>query len=150
VLVGDGPARAALEGRAAELGLGGLVQWRGYLSERRPYLDALAAADAFVHPSTAEGFPKVVLDAMAVGLPVIARPAGMLAQLGHGMNSPIVRLGDSLADALDVLGANADGQSGWTSLAERGNAFVRRHTRSAEAAAVVARLQTRWPALPWA
>jgi glycosyltransferase involved in cell wall biosynthesis len=132
-----------------QLALGGLVRWTGYLSERGPYLAALASTDIFVHPSPAEGFPKVVLDAMAAGLPVIARPAGTLAQLGNGTDSPIIRLGDSLADALDTLGAVTGGQRGWASFAQRGHAFVRRHTRGVEAAAVVARLQTRWPALPW-
>jgi hypothetical protein len=151
VLVGDGPARPALAALSAQLGLDDLVHWRGYLSERQPYLDALASADAFVHPSTAEGFPKVVLDAMAVGLPVLARPAGMLAQLGRGAGSPIIPLADSLADALGTLGANAyaDGQSGWIRFADQGHDFVQRHTRGAEAAAVVALIRTRWPALPW-
>ncbi|HEU0242517.1 MAG TPA: glycosyltransferase, partial [Candidatus Limnocylindrales bacterium] len=69
-LVGDGPARATLESRAAALGIADRVRFAGYLAEREPYLRAIAAADAFVSPSPAEGFPKAVLDAMAVGVPV--------------------------------------------------------------------------------
>ena len=51
---------------------------------------ALAAADVFVFPSPAEGFPKVVLDAFAVGLPVVATRAGALAELADaGLIDPI-------------------------------------------------------------
>ena len=84
VILGDGPARASLEARATRLGVGDRIHWLGFIADRPTYLDALASCDLFVFPSPAEGFPKVVLDAMAVGLPVIASGAGSLAELSRG------------------------------------------------------------------
>jgi hypothetical protein len=144
-LIGDGPAGPELRAIAGRLGLDRATRFTGYIAERRPYLDMLATADAFVFPSEAEGFPKVILDAMAVGLPVFARPAGSLAQLDP---APFVRLGDLTATvrSLDAAGPG----SGWSDVAARGHAFAASHTRQAEVTRLVARWQARWPGLPWA
>ena len=81
---GRSSSRSSATGRTAErlvelastLGVGDRIHWSGHVADRATYLDRLAAADAFVFPSPAEGFPKVVLDAFAVGLPVLATPVG--------------------------------------------------------------------------
>ena len=78
-LLGDGPDRARLVDLAASSGAGDRIRWSGHIADRATYLDHLAAADAFVFPSPSEGFPKVVLDAFAVGLPV-ARDLGRRAR----------------------------------------------------------------------
>jgi glycosyltransferase involved in cell wall biosynthesis len=80
-LLGDGPGRGEFEQRARSSGIDGRVRWLGYVADRRTYLERLAEADVFVFPSPAEGFPKVVLDAMAVGVPVVATKVGEL----HGL-----------------------------------------------------------------
>jgi len=75
MVVGDGPERPRLERRARELG----VQDRVYFAGRRPKKEALglmAACDLFVLNSAYEGLPHVVLEAMALGLPVVATAAG--------------------------------------------------------------------------
>jgi glycosyltransferase involved in cell wall biosynthesis len=75
VVVGDGPERPRLERRARELG----VQDRVYFAGQRPKKEALglmAACDLFVLNSAYEGLPHVVLEAMALGLPVVATAAG--------------------------------------------------------------------------
>lgn len=146
-IVGDGPARAALEAEAARLGVADRIRWHGYLAARGPYLDALAAVDVFVFPSPAEGFPKVVLDAFAVGLPVVATRSGTLASLRHDRVEP-VPTGDpeALAAAIRWLaGDPARAQA----LRAAGSAFVAAHRRPAEAARLVARWRSRFPALPW-
>lgn len=146
-LVGDGPLRPTLEARARALGIAGLVAFAGYLGERRPYLERLARADLFVHPSAAEGFPKVVLDAMAVGLPVVAVPAGQLAPLaGAGILEGVSPSAADLAGALRALAGDALRRA---SLSVAGSGFVARHTRPAEAARLVARWRAAWPDLPW-
>ncbi|HYO41649.1 MAG TPA: glycosyltransferase [Candidatus Limnocylindrales bacterium] len=145
-LVGDGPEAAALASRAAALGIGHRVRFLGHVAEREPYLRLLAAADLFVTASPAEGFPKAVLDAMAAGLPVIAVPAGRLADLAadgataHGAAILPVRAGDprSLADAVGRLAADP----GWAMrLRAAGTAFASSHTLPAEAARLAAALR---------
>ena len=69
-LVGNGPLRAELTARASELGISGHVD---FLGERTDVPDLLNKMDMFVLPSyTGEGMANCILEAMAVGLPVIA------------------------------------------------------------------------------
>ena len=101
-------------------------------------MDALASCDMFVFPSPAEGFPKVVLDAMAVGLPVVATPSGALGSLTvAGVIEGAGARPDPLAAAVTNLGAAGFEAIG---LRNRGQAFVAAHTRPAEAARLVLRL----------
>lgn len=146
-IIGEGPARGALEAEAQRLGVAEHVHWHGYLTDRGPYLDALAAADLFVFPSPAEGFPKVVLDAFAVGLPVIATPSGTLRALVRDRVIPVIA-GDASALASAVRGL-ADDPLRAAGLRATGSAFVAAHTRPAEVARLVARWRTRFPTLPW-
>jgi len=69
VVVGDGPERADLTARAQALGVAGRVHLVGF--DPRP-VRHLATADALVLASRSEGMPNVVLEALAVGTPVIA------------------------------------------------------------------------------
>ncbi len=73
-LVGDGPERPALEQSAAALGL--LPDHLAFLGRRRDVPALLRRADMLVLSSGYEGFPNVVLEAMAARLPVITTPAG--------------------------------------------------------------------------
>jgi glycosyltransferase involved in cell wall biosynthesis len=138
VIVGDGPARASLEARAQRLGIGDRIHWLGYVADRATYMDALASCDLFVFPSPAEGFPKVILDAMAAGLPVIASGAGSLAELRHGgvVGRMAVERPAEVAAAVRTLAASpGDGDR----LRHAGHEFAADHTRSAEAARLIAR-----------
>jgi phosphatidylinositol alpha 1,6-mannosyltransferase len=82
VVAGDGPSLPALRASAHPA-----VRFLGNL-ERRTELPALyASADAFVYASLTETLGLVVLEAMASGLPVIATPAGGVADhLRHEEN----------------------------------------------------------------
>ena len=148
-VLGDGPDRDRLHGLGAASGAGGRITWAGHVADRMAYLDRLAAADVFVFPSSAEGFPKVVLDAFAVGLPVVATRAGALAELAD-------------AALVDVLPRPDAGSilAGLTALRERAPVvvaadrrraydFVAAHTRPAEAARLVGHWRLWWPDLPW-
>lgn len=101
IILGDGPEREALAGRIAERGLGDRVLLPGFLENPFPLI---AAADCYVLPSNAEGFPNGLVEAMALGLPVVStdcasgpseilaeRPRGGLAGLdcaAHGLLVP--------------------------------------------------------------
>lgn len=70
LLVGDGPARPALEAQRAALGLEQAVHFAGAVTyETVP--SYLAAADLFVTASTSEVHPLTVIEALAAGLPVV-------------------------------------------------------------------------------
>jgi len=71
-VVGDGPERAALAARAAELGFGSKVDFRGYVDGWGDELPGIyRQADLFVFPSLKEGFGMVIIEAMACGTPVL-------------------------------------------------------------------------------
>jgi glycosyltransferase involved in cell wall biosynthesis len=79
-LVGDGSMREAIRARAATLGLAGRVRLAGALSGddvRKEILDARA----LVLPSLAEGLPVVLMEALALGRPVIATSVGGVPEL---------------------------------------------------------------------
>jgi sugar transferase (PEP-CTERM/EpsH1 system associated) len=73
VLIGDGPERAALSRLAGQLGLETRVEFRGHRDDVPQLLQAL---DLFVLPSLSEGMSNTVLEAMAVGLPILASDVG--------------------------------------------------------------------------
>jgi glycosyltransferase involved in cell wall biosynthesis len=103
VLAGDGPAREALERRAAEPDLAGRVRFAG---ARRDVHRLLAAYDLFVQPSLWEGFGLTVLEAMAMERAVVATAVG--GQPGivrDGIDGVLVPPGDprALAAAVTAL-----------------------------------------------
>ncbi|MBN1678693.1 MAG: glycosyltransferase [Anaerolineae bacterium] len=69
MIAGDGALRDSLEAEAAALGLAGRVHFLGWQPD--PYV-ILAALDVLLAPSLWEGFGLVFLEAMALGVPVIA------------------------------------------------------------------------------
>lgn len=78
VIVGSGPLDAPLRREVASRGLGDRVQ---FLGERSDVPALLASSDLFVLPSRSEAFPNGVLEAMAVGLPVVATRVGGVPEL---------------------------------------------------------------------
>ncbi len=80
VVVGDGPDRRWLEQTLAAKGLADAVRVVGDVPNRSlaPYY---GAADVFVMPSREEGFPHVVLEAMAYGVPLIVSDAGAVKEI---------------------------------------------------------------------
>lgn len=124
-VLGDGSERARLEGRTRALGLSERVTFRGFLPQRE-CAAALGASDALVLPSLYECGGAVVLEAMAMGLPVIATrwggPAdyldsetGILVEPSsregfvHGLAAAMVRLARS-PEERQRLGAAARGR----------------------------------------
>jgi N-acetylgalactosamine-N,N'-diacetylbacillosaminyl-diphospho-undecaprenol 4-alpha-N-acetylgalactosaminyltransferase len=69
VILGEGPEREALIRKIDDLGLTDRVLMPGFA--KNPFA-LLCRADAFVLPSSSEGFPNCLLEAMAVGVPVIS------------------------------------------------------------------------------
>lgn len=75
LITGQGPAEDHLRARISALGLAGAVRFLGYLDRADELPAAYAAADAFVFASRTETQGLVLLEAMAMGLPVVALAA---------------------------------------------------------------------------
>ncbi len=69
VITGDGEERATLQELISKLGLGDRVLLTGYLANPYPILKS---AGVFVSSSNAEGFPNALVEALALGRPVVA------------------------------------------------------------------------------
>jgi glycosyltransferase involved in cell wall biosynthesis len=104
ILVGDGPMRQQLEARIHELGLDDRVRLTGWLSGK-DVREAILASRALLLPSFAEGLPVVIMEALALGRPVVATyVAGVpeLVEPGCGWLVPAGSV-DDLADAMRAV-----------------------------------------------
>jgi glycosyltransferase involved in cell wall biosynthesis len=97
VLAGEGGERERLERHAAAIGLGERVRFLGPLPRER-VLELFRAADAAVLSSSWENFPHGVVEALAVGTPVISTAAGGVAEVVRdGENGLLTPVGDAAA-----------------------------------------------------
>jgi glycosyltransferase involved in cell wall biosynthesis len=126
LVAGDGEHREALEGKTAALGLGTAVAFLGRAGAAR-VRGLLNGARALVVPSTYEGMPLVVLEAMAAGVPVIAsRVSGIPEVVVDGETGWLVPPEDPAALAAALAAVLADpaeaerrGEAGRRRAAER-------------------------------
>ncbi|MDQ0319679.1 N-acetylgalactosamine-N,N'-diacetylbacillosaminyl-diphospho-undecaprenol 4-alpha-N-acetylgalactosaminyltransferase [Pararhizobium capsulatum DSM 1112] len=115
IIIGEGPLRGELEQQVLFTDLGGRVHFTGFLENPYPLVKA---ARLFVLPSNAEGFPNALLEAMALGVPVVAtncrsgpseilddREAPIIEQPYEGRYGMLVPVGDekALAGAIDAM-----------------------------------------------
>jgi glycosyltransferase involved in cell wall biosynthesis/GT2 family glycosyltransferase len=111
VLAGDGPMRQAVEAEIARLGLEDRVRITGWLSNEEVRRHLLHAR-AMVLPSFAEGLPVVLMEALALGRPVITTyVAGIPELVQPGVSGWLVPAGstEALAEAIrEVLATPAD------------------------------------------
>ncbi len=101
LLVGDGPEREKIQRRIQELDLSSFVTITG---ERQDIPDLLSALDLFLLTSIFEGLPLSVLEAMAVGTPVIATAVnGTPEAIADGLTGVLIPPQDSQAVAQAVI-----------------------------------------------
>jgi glycosyltransferase involved in cell wall biosynthesis len=99
VVVGDGPLGSQLLTLALQLGVD---QAFHFVGPRSDVYDVMSAMDIFVLPSLSEGIPMALLEAMALGKPVVAAAVGGVPEvIQHRVNGLLVESGDdrALADA---------------------------------------------------
>jgi glycosyltransferase involved in cell wall biosynthesis len=123
VLVGGGTpeARALMEERARRTGVSARVHFLGHRSDARA---VAAACDVFVLPSRSEGFPVVMLEAIAAGVSVVATDVGGVRDaLGERMGRPaagwIVPVNDAAGIAAGLREAVEAIRSGSPAVAAR-------------------------------
>lgn len=119
-LVGDGEMRAEIEALIAAQGLGTKIVITGWASSEA-VRDHLLASRAMVLPSFAEGLPVVIMEALALGRPVIATSIAGIPELVDGGCGWLIpagsaeRCADAMADALqrpvaDLQAMGAEGR----------------------------------------
>lgn len=78
LVIGDGPDRRRCEAEVRRLGLSTRVLFGGWLQSQHDVIRAIQSAKIFVLPSLSEGGPRVALEAMACGMPVISTRVGIM------------------------------------------------------------------------
>jgi len=109
LIIGEGSEKGLLQSLSAELGVEDEVIFIGY--QKNPY-KYISKTDIFVHTCLFEGFPNIILEAMACGVPVVAVdcPYGPRDIIKHGENGFLVPMNDedALFDALLTLASNRE------------------------------------------
>ncbi len=120
-LVGDGPERGKLEQLARELNLSGHVE---FLGDRHDVPQLLTQAGFFVSSSLTEGISLTLLEAMAVGLPVIATRVGGNSEIvDDPRTGRLVAAADPASLAVAIV-AMCQQPETWQALGQAGRARV--------------------------
>ncbi|MBU2607969.1 MAG: glycosyltransferase family 4 protein [Chloroflexi bacterium] len=97
LIVGDGPYRETLEREIEENGLAELVRLVGSVPNQE-VAKYYAVADLLIMPSDEEGFPRVLIEAMAMGVPFVATDVGSVREMAtERQNRYVVPKGDMAA-----------------------------------------------------
>jgi glycosyltransferase involved in cell wall biosynthesis len=132
-ICGDGPERQALEQLTDRLGLRSVVHFSGHIRWGEELIRIYRDSDILVHPSLSEGVPKVVLEAMANGVAVIATTVGGIPRIvTHEENGLLVSPAApaAIADAVTRLVQDKELEN---HLVQGGYNFIRRHTAEKQA-----------------
>lgn len=138
LVIGDGPNRAAIESRTAELNLTGNVVFTGYRKDIDILTGMLDVACLFTNYRViSEGLPNAVMEAMACGVPVVATDGGGTVEiLRDGVEGYLVTENDVNASAGRIVQLLTDeslrrtlGRNGRTAIEEKFSlaACVSRH-----------------------
>jgi len=105
IVLGEGPARSELDMLVQSLGLSDVVDLPGFVSPPWPWM---ARADVLALSSRAEGWPNVLAEGLALGVPVVATdcPTGPREILAGGKFGHLVPIGDVIAMSIaleDIL-----------------------------------------------
>lgn len=108
IFIGEGPMKSALEELRTRLRLDKKIRFAGY---RKDALRILKSSDLFVLPSLTEGMPMVCMEAMGLGMLVVATDVGGVSELiKDGVNGFLVpsKRPDLLAEKIEMALENSD------------------------------------------
>ena len=110
LIIGDGPERSKMERKVKDLGIANRVTFLGWLPTQEAVSGAMQTARIFVMNSKSEGGPRIALEAMACGLPIIATKVGVMPEaITDGVNGMFTTgTAADLAEKIRSLLANDD------------------------------------------
>jgi 1,2-diacylglycerol 3-alpha-glucosyltransferase len=136
VIAGEGPALEQLQRKANQLGINDHVRFVGYLPRESGLRDCYAAADVFTFASRTETQGLVLLEAMAVGLPVLALPALGAAEIIAPQRGAVAAVDAPAAFSYQLVGL-LDQPARLATLGLEGIAFAREWDAATQAARLV-------------
>ena len=121
LIVGAGPDLPSLQRQIAGLGLETHVRFAGY---RADVFDVMSAMDLLVHPSLAESFCQVLIEAVALRRPVVSSPVGIAPELlAHGRGYLIERpMGE--AQIYDAISTALRAREDWPQVTTAATAWL--------------------------
>lgn len=81
IFIGDGDKKPYYENLVSQMDLTDYIEFTGLLSSPMEVREVLLQGDIFVFPTKAEGLPRAIIEAMAVGLPVLSTPVNGIPEL---------------------------------------------------------------------
>ena len=133
VIAGEGPALEQLQRQVKQLALEDHVRFVGYLPRDTGLRDCYAAADVFTFASRTETQGLVLLEALAVGLPVLALPALGAGEIVGPQRGAVAAIDDPVAFAGQLV-ALLDQPARLAELGREGIAFAREWDAASQAA----------------
>ena len=144
VIAGEGPARASLERAVAKRGLADNVRFVGYLERRTELPACYCAADVFAFASKTETQGLVLLEAMALGVPVVGlAEMGTKDVLQEGQGCRIAP--DDVAGFAQVLVPLLSDRAAAQALGATGKTYAAEWSEARMGAAILALYQTLHP-----
>ncbi|OVE82414.1 hypothetical protein BVY04_01025 [bacterium M21] len=124
-IVGDGPKMDELKAVAIKEGVDDRVTFTGYILEENILYENYHNADMFVLSSVSEGFPRVLYEAMAMGLPIVTTDCGGIPKLmKDGENGRVLEVDDIEGISKAILDIIQD-ENGRKALIKNGMSTVR-------------------------
>jgi len=146
-LVGDGEERGALADYARTLGIEHRVIFAGY---RRDATAVMAAADVLAITSNKEGLPIVLLEAMAMGCPIIATAVGAIPQALSQDSAWIIPVDDEAALVRAICEALGESSPAGARAAKAKSVFLERYSREVMGGQYLSLYERVWQARGWA
>lgn len=81
LIIGDGVMRESFEKYAEQLKVSDYIKFTGLLPSAEAVREVMLQADMYVFPTRAEGLPRGILEAMAIGMPVLSTPVGGIPEI---------------------------------------------------------------------
>lgn len=146
VFVGDGEERAALADYARSVGIDHRVIFAGY---RRDATAVMVAADVLAITSNKEGLPIVLLEAMAVGCPIVATAVGAIPQVLSLESAWIVPVDDEAGLVRSLHEVLGDPESARARAAKAKSIFLNQYSREVMGRQYLSLYERAWRARGW-